>query len=633
MPYEILERVKDGLPKNVDITDINFECANIILYSKDEDFVLNSSDLIRSLVNKIKKRVEVRPDPSIHLNDKDAEQVIRNIIPKEAGLKDIWFDDARSIVIIEAEQPSDVIGKGGSIINKIKKETLWVPVVKRAPIIKSDLVKTIRLTLFKNSAYRRKLMNNIGKKIYRNKVDKKNFWIRISCLGGAREVGRSCFLLQTPDSRVLIDCGVNVANEENAYPFLNAPEMDIKALDAVIVSHSHLDHCGMVPFLYKYGYKGPVYTSEPTRDIMTLLQLDYMDICQFENKKMLYDSRDIKEMVKHSICFNYNEVNDITHDVRITLFNAGHVLGSNLIHFNIGDGFHNLLYTGDFKYSNTKVLTRAVSKFQRVETLMMESTYGSSTEGNYPSLEESEKELLEKIHETINEGGKVLIPVLGVGRAQEIMILLEEAIRNKKLKKVPIYIDGMVWDVTAIYTTYPEFMNTKIRNLIFNKKLNPFLSDIFIRVGSQKEREKIISSGDSCIILATSGMLTGGSSVEYFRNLAENPKNRIIFVSFQGAGSLGRRIQNGEKVVRLEKRKGGFETIEVKLKVDTISGFSGHASWNELVLYANRLSPKPKKVIVVHGEGSRCVELASRIHKDLRVETVAPRNLDALRIR
>jgi len=202
--YDILSKVKEGIPGTVELSDIMFEGANIILYSKDKKFVLNSRDTIRNIVNTIKKRVEVRPDPSIHINETDAQNIIKELVPKEAGLKDIWFDDARSVVLLEADNPGAVIGFKGDIIRSIREKTFWVPFVRRAPAIKSDIVKTIRYTLYKNSDYRRKMLHSIGKKIYGQQIDKKKYWIRLSCLGGAREVGRSCFLLQTPDSRVML---------------------------------------------------------------------------------------------------------------------------------------------------------------------------------------------------------------------------------------------------------------------------------------------------------------------------------------------------------------------------------------------------------------------------------------------
>src|SRR3989339_721034 len=213
--YDILSKVMEGIPSTVKLSDTVFEGANIILYSTDKKFVLNSRPTIKKLVDSLKKRIEVRPDPSIHIEEAEAQKIIESLIPKEAGLKDVWFDDARSIVIIEAERPGVVIGYQGDIIKEIREKTFWVPIVRRAPAIPSDIVKTIRFTLFKNSDYRRKLLDSIGRKIYGRDIDKKNYWVRISCLGGAREVGRSCFLLQTPESKVLLDCGINVASEEN----------------------------------------------------------------------------------------------------------------------------------------------------------------------------------------------------------------------------------------------------------------------------------------------------------------------------------------------------------------------------------------------------------------------------------
>ncbi|MCD6547538.1 MAG: beta-CASP ribonuclease aCPSF1 [Nanoarchaeota archaeon] len=630
---DIIEQIKEELPPDAEISDILYEGANIVLYTKNKDLFLSSKEVIHNIVNKVKKRVELRMDPSMLIPPEETQEIINKLVPKEAGLGEAWFDFKRSIAIIEAEKPGLVIGKEGQILNEIKKQTLWVPKVRRSPVIQSDLIRTIRHTLFQNSEYRREFMHKIGKKIYHTKwkVDQ-NYWIRVSILGAGREVGRSCLLLQTPISNVLLDCGLNVANPENAFPYFNAPEFDIHKIDAVVISHAHLDHSGALPLLYKYGYTGPVYSTDPTRDIMTLLQLDYIDVIQRSGKRPEYTSREIKEMIKNSITLDYDVVTDITADVRLTFHNAGHVLGSSLVHLNIGDGYHNLLYTGDFKYARTKLLEPALTKFQRVETLIMESTYGSK-EDVQPSRQESEELLVNAIKSTIENKGKVLIPVLGVGRAQDIMLIVEESIREKKIPEVPVYVDGMVWDVTAIHTAYPEFMNRDVKKLIFAEGKNPFTSKYFTRVGSQEERDKLIHSRKPCIIIATSGMLTGGSSVYYFQNLAENKKNSIVFVSYQAEGTLGRRVQRGEKQVPVETFGGKIEMVNVKLNVYSIEGLSGHSDRNQLLNYVKNLEPKPRKVIVVHGENSKCLELASAVHKLLKVETTAPRNLDVIRIR
>jgi predicted metal-dependent RNase len=334
-------------------------------------------------------------------------------------------------------------------------------------------------------------------------------------------------------------------------------------------------------------------------------------------------------MVKHSICLNYNEVTDVTPDVRITFYNAGHCLGSSIVHLNIGNGLHNLVYAGDHKYAKSRLLDPAVINYPRVETVITESTYGAKTD-ILPPRAQAEEELLGAVNKTINRGGKALIPELGLGRAQETMLLLEDAMKTGKLKKVPIYIDGMIWDINAIHTAYPDFLSNKVRAQIFQDK-NPFVSDIFSRVGSPQERKKVVEGGP-CIVLATSGMLVGGASVEYLREFASNEKNSIIFVCYQAVGSLGRQVQEGVKQTKMIV-DGKEELVKINLEVHTASGFSAHSGRNEIVSMFNNMRPKPKRVIVNHGEVSKSLDLASAIYKLNRVETNVPRNLETMRLR
>ena len=175
-------------------------------------------------------------------------------------------------------------------------------------------------------------------------------------------------------------------------------------------------------------------------------------------------------------------------------------------------------------------------------------------------------------------------------------------------------------------------LNGLIRKLIFHKDQNPFLSDIFKRVGSQEERRQIIEETGSCVILATSGMLQGGPSVEYLRHLADNPRNSMIFVNYQGEGSLGRRIQRGEREYTAGSGSNS-EIVQIKLSVHTVEGFSGHSNRTQLLNFVAKCEPRPKKIIVNHGESSRCLDLASTLHKNFRVETIAPRNLECVRIK
>ncbi|MBS3134931.1 beta-CASP ribonuclease aCPSF1 [Candidatus Woesearchaeota archaeon] len=625
---DIIKEVINFIPKKTDISDAVFEGANIVLYTKNREFFLDNNGLIREIVNSIKKRVELRADPSITMDVEKAEDEIKKLLPKDAGFSQILFDPQRSLVIIEVEKPGVAIGKNGEVLKKIKERTLWIPQVKRTPSIRSKLIENIRAVLYENNDYRKKFLHKIGKRIYDGWTkERRSEWIRVTFLGAARHVGRSCILLQTPESKVLLDCGIDISSQEDQFPILDVPEFNLNELDAVVLSHAHLDHSGLLPYLFKMGYRGPVYCTLPTRDIAALLGLDFISIAQKDARDAIFSSSDIKEMVKHSIVLDYEEVTDITPDIRITLYDAGHVLGSAMVHIHIGNGLHNLLYTGDINYEDSNLLHKAITKFPRLESVIMEATYGGKDD-NPPTRKESEEELVKIIKETIARRGKVLVPVLGVGRAQEIMLIVEKCMRNKLIPEVPVYVQGMVWDVTAIHTAYPDFFNVNVKKAIFHKDQNPFLSKIFKHVGSQKEMQEVIEGGP-CIILATSGMMTGGASVEYFKTLADSDRNTIILVSYQGPGSLGRRLENGDREIRMSEN----ESVSVKLNVYALKGFSGHSSRDQLMDFVKMLDPKPKKIILIHGESSKCLDLASSIHKQFRVETMAPRNLDTIRIR
>ena len=623
---DILKSITEELPKV--ITEAEFEAANIVIYTDNAKFFREGEAQIRELVNKFKKRIELRADEKILESQESTKEIIEKTVPADAELTNIIFDVQRSIVVIEAKRTGMVIGKQGSVLQEIKDKTLWSPQVQRSSSIPSKITENIREVLYANNNYRRKFLNSIGKKIYKDWTnDKKEEWIRLTMLGGGRQVGRSCILLQTPVSKILLDCGIDVASHgTERFPYFDVPEFDINEIDAVILSHAHLDHCGLLPYLYKMGYQGPIYMTYPTRDIASLLALDFIGVAYKQAATPLFSSTDIKEMVKHSVCLNYNEVTDVTPDIRITFYNAGHALGSAMVHINIGNGAHNFLYGADMKYTKTRLLDPAVTTFPRLETAMIESTYGSKNDV-MPPRSESENIIIELIKKTIEREGKVLIPELGLGRAQETMLILDDAIKSGKLPPIPVYIDGMIWDINAIHTAYPDYLSQSVKNLVFQDK-NPFVSDTFKRVGSTMERKEVIEGGP-CVVLATSGMLVGGASVEYFRHFANNKRNTIIFVCYQGVGSLGRQVQEGLKEIRMEDG----ESVEINMEVHKIDGFSAHAGRTELLNFVKNAKPKPKKIIINHGEVSKSLDLASTIYKIEHIETNVPRNLETIRLK
>jgi len=627
---EIINEILKNLPREK-ISSAVFEGANIVLYTTDREFFLDNKGTIKKIVDDIKKRIELRPDPKITVPPENAEKIIKKLVPEEAGIANIIFDKERSRMILEAEKPGLAIGKKGAILRELRKEIMWVPIIRRTAAIRSELIENIRSVLYQFSEYRRKFLDQVGHRIYDGWIrEKKKEWIRLSFLGAGRQVGRSSLYLQTPESRVLLDCGVNVASEDEAYPMLEAPEFNIQDLDAVIITHSHLDHCGFLPWLFKMGYRGPVYCTAPTRDIMALMLLDYVKIMRGDGKDPIFTSEDIKEMVKHTICLSYGEVSDVTPDVRLTLYNSGHMLGAAMVHLHIGNGLHNMLYTGDVKYARTGLLEAASTQFPRLETLIIEATYGGK-DNILPPQREADDYLNNIIKSTLNRGGKVLIPTLGSGRAQEIMVMIESLHKKGLIGDIPVYIDGLVWDVTAIHTAYPEYFNSTVRKSIFHRDSNPFLSPIFKRVGSKKERTGIIEDSGPCVILATSGMLVGGPSVEYLKSFASNPKNSLVFSCYQGDGSLGQRIQRGEREI-VFKRGAKQEIVEINLEVHRIE-ITNHSDRKQLMNFVQSCIPRPKKVVINHGENSRCLDLASSIHKKNRVETNCPRNLETVRLK
>lgn len=624
---ELSEKILSSIPLGVNVKNVEFEGPFLVIYV-DNPQELAEVDIVKKLAKDLRKRIIIRPDPRSLKPPEEAKEIIKNTVPEDAQLTSFFFDEENGEVIIEAEKPGVVIGKQGTTLREIMKKVGWSPKVIRTPPIKSKTVENIRQFLIGAKDDRKEILKRIGEKIHRGSTHDEK-WVRVTFLGGSREVGRSCYLLQTPESKIMIDCGVNVSNINNP-PYIYIPEAQpLDSIDAVVITHAHLDHCGLVPILYKYGYRGPIYLTSPTRDLMVLLQLDFIEVASREGSATPFESSFIREALKHTITLDYGVVTDISPDVRLTFYNAGHILGSAIAHFHIGEGLYNIAFTGDFKFERTRLFDKAESNFPRLESVIMEATYGGSNDMQ-PSRKEAESRLIAIINETVKKGGKVLIPTFAVGRSQEVMIALEEAIRNKKIDKIPVYLDGMIYEATAIHTAYPEFLNSNLRDMIFHHGLNPFISEDFNNVDSPTKRQEVIEDEGPAIIIATSGMLNGGPVMEYLKKLAPDEKNTMIFVGYQAEGTLGRRIQKGWKEVPFPSN-GKREMVVVNMNIETVDGFSGHSDRKQLMNFIRSLGSKPEKVITIHGDEKSCVDLASSIYKSYRIETKAPLNMETIR--
>lgn len=627
---ELKDEISKIVPKSIDYK-VDLEAGNIAIVTNEPEKFGGGDGLVGKIAKKIKRKIKIRPDLSIVKSEQDAKSIIESIIPAEAEISHIYFDSCFSEVIIQCKNPGEAVGRRGVNVNEIRTKSGWIPIVERTPPLLSKTVHDIRGYRQVNADERRKLLKNFGLNIHRPKRPG-SMWARVTALGSYREVGRACHLVTTNESRIMIDVGVNVANDNDPMPFFNAPEaLPVDKLDAVILTHAHLDHAGMLPILFKYGYRGPVYCTPPTRDLMLLLQTDYLKIGGTEGKRAPYSMEDIRTCQRHVVDVAWDQTTDIAPDVKMTFSNSGHILGSSAVHLHIGDGKHNLLFSGDQKYEKSWLFDAANTRFPRVESLVLESTYGS--EGDYqPSRQEANQELKDIVSRTLSRGGKMVFPVFAVGRSQEVMIAIDELFRSGTVKPVPVWLDGMIQEATAIHAAHPNYLtNTLRKSLLKDDGGNPFSNEWFRPVKSRDLRENILMDPSPCIVLATSGMMNAGPVVEYFKNWAHSKRNSLCFVGYQAEGTLGRRLQKGFSEVPMVIN-GQTEIVKVGCEMATIDGFSGHSDRRQLLEFVEQLNPKPRNIICHHGDYHKCNELGHTLRERYKCRTYAPKNLETIRL-
>jgi len=666
-----------SIPSDSRITFVRFEGPNIALYTKNPKFALTElTYFLSSLSKTLKKRFIIRTDPSSRLPEDQTRQAVVKLLPKDVQISAIFCDDATGEVVLEVSKPEAI---DPNMLVQIAQSTGWIAHTRRSPHIPSSSINTLHSTLKSSAKERAEFLQKLGKRVFREPLivssvngndtiprrqqlqqqqqqqhqtttvtatttvtseprsNKPQSWstskeeVMLFCLGGVKQVGRSCFVVVTPETKVMLDCGLNPGEMSglDAYPRLDWLNFDLDDLDAVVISHAHIDHQGFLPTLFKYGYRGPVYCTEPTLPLMILLQTDSVKIANSNGTYLPYASRDVNEVIKHCITLPYGKPTDISPDVTITLNNAGHIMGSATVHLNIS-GAHNILYSGDYKYARTQLLDSAVSMYPRVETLITESTYGNTTDV-MPDQQSVYRGFTESINKTLMDGGKVLLPVPAVGRAQEIMLVMAKEMKEGRLIESPIYIEGMISEASAIHMSYAHYLGSDVRKSV-SQGMNPFQSEYFTVISGYGKRDDILSDENPAIVMATSGMLEGGPSVEYFKELAPDPKNKIMFVSYQINGTLGRRVLDGAmSEVSMMDKSGKVKVVPVRCQTQKIDGFSGHSDFNQILNFVSRI--RPKRVLVNHGEKSKSENVASAIYSRLKIRSGVPDNREIVRLR
>jgi len=615
--HNIMAAILQNLPSEAELTKIEYEGPRIALYSKNPGYLLRNAQVVSNMVNSIKKRIVIRIDESLRRPEDEVIDLFEKTLSKEIGLANIFFDSALGEALIFTNRPYLVSKAEDDLVSiDLAQKTGWKVEIRRTPHMIST-IEDINRILRDTVTQRVRFYKEVGEKIFRVKLDEK-VEASLITLGGFDEVGRSSILLSTHESKILLDCGINTSSNDStkSFPRFDITGFDLNELDAIVLSHAHLDHTGFLPALFKFGFTGPVYCSEPTLPLMYLLQKEYL-------KNMgtaLYSLRDIEQAVVHSIPLSFGIVTDISPDVKLMLSNSGHILGSALIHLHIGNGDHNLLYTGDLKFGTTYSLENASWNFPRVETIIIESTYGEK-EDIFPRREESNECLINTINDTISEGGKVLLPVPSIGLAQELMLIIDMHMKAGKIDKTKMLIEKIILEASSIYEVFPEYLSREMNHRLLNPEDSPFSGEQFNFVESVK-----LDNGQA-IILSPSSMLIGGPSVGYLKQISDDPRNKLILTSYQATGTPGRYILEGGRQISV-----CGQTITINCQVDKVEGFSNHSDYNQLVAYINRLKSKLRRILVNHGERPSVQNLASSLNRMFKIPTQHPMIQEATKL-
>jgi KH/beta-lactamase-domain protein len=610
----VMAVILQSLPHEASLTKIEYEGPCIALYSKNPGYLLQNNQLVLNMVNSIKKRIVIRTDESLRLSKDDSTKAIRDTIPRDAGVAGTFFDAVLGEAVIFANKPWIILHAGGDF--DLTEKIGWKVRVRKAPQNMQPIERLYEI-LGKTVSQRTKFYREVGDKIFRPKLTEQAE-ASLLTLGGFAEIGRSCMLLETRESKIILDCGLNLSAKDSlaAVPRFDIAGIHMEDVDAVVLSHAHLDHTGYLPALFKYRYRGPVYSTEPTLLLMSMLQRDYL---RHSGNYALYSEQDIDNAVAHTITLMHGIVTDISPDVKLVLSNSGHIVGSTSIHLHIGNGEHNIVYTGDMKFGKTLTLENASWNFPRVETMIIESTYGGKEDIMCPR-EQAEANLAGAVERTVVAGGHVLLPVPAVGISQELILLLDRFTKDGRLQ-TKVLVEKIISEATAVYEAYPEFLSKELGKYVLESETSLFGSQFSV------VESKTLKPSEPAVVLAPSSMLIGGPSVGYLNQIASDPKSTLIMLSYQSVDTPGRALIDGARQVTI-----GGETINIQCQVERIDGLGSHSDYNQLMAYIMRLRPKLRRVLVNHGERAKAQNLASVINKQFRIQTQHPLVQEAIKL-
>lgn len=460
---------------------------------------------------------------------------------------------------------------------------------------------------------------------------------RLTFIGAAQEVTGSCYLIETGRSRVLLDCGMRQGLDEITHQQKERFPFSARAIDAVVLSHAHLDHAGMLPRLVHQGFGGPIFCTPATRNLLAIMLEDaanlYLRDLEWQNRHNqragkkaqapLYDMEDVLRVLELCEPVEYHECRVVHDDVKACFYDAGHILGSSIVELTLnGNGrSHTLVFSGDLG-SRDAVLMREPEKLGKADILLLESTYGDR---NHRGRDETLEEFAHILQQAWKEGGTVLIPSFAVGRTQDVIFYLGKLFHEGRLDDWRVFLDSpMAIEVTRLYDEYWDWLDHQDVGLMEKfrgQSLEAFLPTLKVS-GTPEDSMAINRISGGAIIIAGSGMCAGGRIRHHLKHRLWQKNTHLVFVGFQAKGTPGRQLVDGAKYIKLMGSR-----YAVNATVHTLGGFSAHAGQRELVEWAANFVPAPR-TFLVHGEPEAQTALAAKLWKDkgIAADIPAPRS-------
>ena len=458
--------------------------------------------------------------------------------------------------------------------------------------------------------------------------------MRITFNGAARTVTGSQHLLEINGKTIMLDCGLFQGKRKEAFERNRSASCTGKDVDCLVLSHAHIDHSGRIPCLVRNGFNGDIFCTSATRDLCAVMLMDSASIqekdVEFVNRRRrqqgqnpfepLYTKADVAKAMNQFVGLNYNRPHQLFPGITLTLVDAGHMLGSAhvILDFEELDSGQKrrLVFSGDIGRPDVPIIRDPVPISDGADILIMESTYGNRLHPDYP---ESEKDLERIVNETVSRGGSLLIPAFAVGRTQQIVYALHKLHSDEAIPDLPIFIDSpLATRTTDVFRLHPEVFDDEIREfLLTDDDNNPFGFGRLQYTQSVEESKALNSLKTPAVIISSGGMLEGGRILHHLRNRIEDPRNTILFTSWQSPNTLGRRLVEKEKVVRIFG-----EEFQVGAKVEGLPGFSGHADRNGLINFVRAMNRRPQQTFIVHGEDDASTSLAEALRSELGLENV-----------